>query len=256
MDPLLRDGTLKKKLESSAILIRVRFLPILLLATALFAQKPAPTPKAAPGTAPKAPPPSSTAVQPDDGRLKGNVYRSDYFHFTYTIPAELDVMGDFLGAEEDAEHRSFVLLAAYSEADAEGAKSGAVIMADRVRDYVPLSPEHAKEKRAGDSIFYDGKAYLDAVILPLATRQGYELLNGPREYTIGGQKFYRADYRKNDVRQSFVFTVLRGYAVGFNLVGPGPADIERLFESLQTLKFGAAAAARKTPQPQRRREPQ
>ncbi|MFB3917163.1 MAG: hypothetical protein ACE14M_10565 [Terriglobales bacterium] len=200
----------------------MRFLPILLLTTALFAQKPAPR-----------------TVEPDDGMLTGSVYRSDYFHFTYTIPADLQVLPDFLAPEEDAEHRSFVLLAAYAKpqnenANENAARPGLVIMADRARDYAPLP---------------DGKAYLDKVTLPLVTRQGYELLHGAREHIIAGEKFYRADFSKNGVHQSFVVTVLRRYAVGFNLVGASAAEIERLFESLQSLKFSAPPAAPKRAAP-------
>lgn len=58
---------------------------------------------------------------------------------------------------------------------------------------------------------------------------------------FGGQEFFRADFKKwadlLPVYVTAVFTVRRGYAVGFTLAANTKGTVEELAESLKTLEF-------------------
>ena len=59
--------------------------------------------------------------------------------------------------------------------------------------------------------------------------------------TVAGKPFYRADFRKEGTYQTAVFTVLKGYAVGFSIAAPSEETMNPLVESLTSVKFLGAA---------------
>jgi hypothetical protein len=215
------------------------FATVLILCSLAFAQTTPANPQT--GTAPKkaAPAakrnsevilhrsePTTTAAEPDDGSLNGSEYTSDYFGFSYDLPEGLAAQDDFMQGRTDSSKQAFVLLAAFGPA--QGGRKGVVIMAD---------------KAFGEA--KDAAAYLAKVTHDYAQGGDFEVLQDAREYMFGGRKFYRADYKKDATYQTAVFTVDKGYALGFNFAAPSSEDMELLVDSLRTLKF----AQQKTAQP-------
>lgn len=209
-------------------------LAILLLGASLWAQT-APQKPAAPPTAPKktAPkqgagtPNASGAVDPDEGSVENGVYTSDFFHFSYTLPEGFEVDEDFQSAEEDQSNTAFVLLAAQGPLSGEDRRDMVVIMADH------------------DAA--SAEAYVDKVQRDYAQKQGFEVLKPTYAVTLGGKPFYRADFRKEGTYQTAVFTVLKGYAVGFSIAAPNGDEMNTLLASLDSVKFTAPKAP--TPKP-------
>jgi hypothetical protein len=203
--------------------LMVLFLTLLAFAPLAPAQPPQNT---APPKISTPPARTTQAVAPDEGTLNGNTYTSDYFHFAYTIPGDLAVEEDFMQGREDISKRSFVLLAAYGPSEKEGFRRGVVVAADALDTPTTTTAE-----------------YLQNLTRAQFESKEFEVSHPPREYTIAGLRFSRADYRKNDVYQSAVVAVCRGYALVFNLVAPGEEEIDGLFASVEGVKVVTTSPA-------------
>jgi hypothetical protein len=204
----------------------VAILPFLIFNTALLAvAAPAQT---KPATGSSQTQRSRAMSSPDAGKVAGNVYSSDYFGFSYTIPEGMAIDPDIAEGQKDASGRAVVLLALVGESEEEDADptSALIILADRASDYDKLA---------------DGGDYLSKVANGIAQRQGFEVLQPGSELILAGRKFFRADYKKGNILQSAVFTLVRGYAVGFNVAAPSETERNRLIESLSGLKFTSRA---------------
>lgn len=221
----------------------MRLLCILALLISLaVAQTPAPAPAPAPTPAPKSAPakrppgssaqrPSSSAKSaapdPDEGSVDGNVYTSDFFHFQYTLPEDFSVDEDFLSDLQDESNSTFVLLAAQGPLSGEDRRDMVVIMADHEAT--------------------TAEAYVQKVTRDYAQKQQFEVLKPSYPVTVAGKPFYRADFRKEGTYQTAVFTVLKGYAVGFSIAAPSEETMNGLLESLNSVKFLGTSATPKTP---------
>ena len=210
-------------------------LAILLLVASMWAQT-APqnpsTPKASPKTSPKAgagATKSSAAVDPDEGSVENGTYTSDFFHFSYTLPEGFEVDEEFQSAEEDQSNTAFVLLAAQGPLSGEDRRDMVVIMADH------------------DAT--TAEAYVDKVQHDYAQKQGFEILKPAYTVTLGGKPFCRADFRKEGTYQTAVFTILKGYAVGFSIAAPNGDEMKTLLASLDSVKFTAPKSPGTAPKP-------
>jgi len=192
---------------------------ILLLAAVSFAQM-APT-KPAASALPKSAPAASPALAPDEGTIDGQLYTSKYFGFRYTLPDGLLAEEDFLNGQQDEERRSFILLAAYGPSSHPAYRQGLVIAADR--------NVYPAVKNAADYIAKTAHEHFQS--------GGFEELNPAHRITLGGHEFSRIDYRKGEIFQSLLATEWRGYLLTFDLVAPGAQDLDKLAESLQSLRF-------------------
>ncbi len=208
----------------------MKFVVFLLLSAVALAQtsssKPArPAPHAAPRAAPTAP----QSPAPDDGSINGQLYSSKYFSFSYTLPSHLEVNDNFMNGQEDASHQTFVLLAAYGPAAEGDRREGVVLMADRI-----ASPDKSW-----------ASAYFQTISRVLAG-QGAQPAGVMREYSFGGQQFFRRDFVRSGpdaAFQSLLVTRRRGYVLGFSFVGTSEAATSKLVESLSSLHFEPAAKA-------------
>jgi hypothetical protein len=224
--------------------VRLATITILLLAVAAAAQTTAPgsgtnsPPSAAtkPGATHAPHQPAAAAPAVDEGRLNGNLYTNQFFHFSFALPSGFEVDEEFMEGTEDESHATFVLLAAYGPAQSDG-RSVLVLMADKV---------------PGTAL--SAGAFLEKVTREYAQKHGFEVLDPGHEVLLGGRKFLRADYRKEGRSQSAVFTLLRGYAVGFSLAAPDAAAMAQLNQSLAGLKF-APAQSKSTPRAQAPSQP-
>jgi hypothetical protein len=192
-----------------------------------------PVPKSAPAKRPpasSAQPPASAkrgAPDPDEGSVDGNVYTSDFFRFQYTLPEDFSVDEDFLADLQDQSNSTFVLLAAQGPLSGEDRRDMVVIMADHEAT--------------------TAEAYVQKVTRDYAQKQQFEVLKPAYPFTIAGKPFFRADFRKEGTYQTAVFTVLKGYAVGFSIAAPSEDTMNALLESLNSVKFLGANATPKTP---------
>ncbi len=208
----------------------VKFVVFLLLSAAALAQtsssKPArPAPQAAPA-APQSP-------APDDGFINGQLYTSKYFSFSYTLPAHLEVDDNFVNGQQDASRQTFVLLAAYGPAPEGNRREGVVLMADRA-----TSP---------------GTAWADVyfqTVSRVLVAQGAQPVGAMREYSFGGQQFFRRDFARSGsdpAFQSLLVTRRRGCVLAFNFVATAEAAANKLVESLNSIHFEPAAKANTKP---------
>jgi hypothetical protein len=214
----------------------VKFLALLLLAAAAFAQSAAPvSPRSAPRrSAPARQTAAAPAVSPDDGSLSERTYTSDYFGFRYTLPDGMDVDDDFMEGRQDQSGRSFVLLAATEHEEA--TNRTVVIVADN----------------AGAAGATEPGAYLDKVAGEALKRQGFQPSGPASVVTIAGRSFARADFTKEKVAETLLVTILRGYAVNFVLTAPSTEEVEELAKSLQTVEFPQPKASAETTAPAKR----
>jgi hypothetical protein len=206
----------------------VKFLSVfLLLAMAAGAQTapPAPSKPAAPARQAPSGTKSAIPVAPDEGTINGRIYTSDYFGFNYTLPDDYEVESDPTNGEEDASHRSFVLLAAQGSGQQQG--NVLVIMVDQ----------------AAAAGVTEAATYLTKVSTELLKRQGFTPQNPVRQLTLAERKFARADFTRANTAQTVLVTMLRGYAVNFVLMGPSREDVDRLIASLDSLRFAASTRA-------------
>ena len=195
---------------------------LLVCALAAFGQQPAPA-------APAAPKPP--AVEPDDGTIEGRLYTSQYFGFRYRVPEGFAVIEDPAEGEEDASHRSFVLLSAYGDGQRRG--SAIAIIADQL----------------GQAGAADASTYLAKVTLPVMKRKGFAAENAVRRLTLAGHSFAALDFTRGEAAQTVVVTVLRGYALNFVVMAPTRTAAEQLAASLTSIEFPVAAKPRPAPAP-------
>jgi len=193
---------------------------LLLLAPASLAQS-APSKPASPNASPRSAPAAPPAIAPDEGTFNGQLYTSDYFGFRYTIPEGLEVQEDFLQGQQDAERRSFVLLAAYGTSAHPAYQQGVVISADR--------NAYPAVKTAADYVAKTAREHFEP--------GSFEQIGAARAVTLGGHEFSRIDYRKGKIYQSLLATMWRGYVLCFHLVAPSAQAMDALAESLQSLWF-------------------
>jgi hypothetical protein len=216
-------------------MVDVRLLCIFALVISLaIAQTHAPAPKSAPakrpaGSSQPSSPPSrkSPAPDPDEGSVDGNVYTSDFFRFQYTLPEGFNVDEDFLADLQDESNSTFVLMAAQGPLSGEDRRDMVVIMADREAT--------------------TAEAYVQKVTRDYAQKQQFEVVKPAYPVTVAGKPFYRADFRKEGTYQTAVFTVLKGYAVGFSIAAPSEETMNPLVESLNSVKFLGAATPKQSP---------
>ena len=165
------------------------------------------------------------ALSPDEGTVDHNQYTSDYFAFTYLFPEQFEVMEDLMEGEEDEAKQAFVLLAAYAPPAEDGNRQGIVIFADKL--------DQAGHEAGNPSGYF-------AKLTGLLEKDGAKLVVANQEYTFAGKRFMRANLRRpgeGEGIQAILVTLDRGYALGFQFVGPTEAEIDSLIDSLNTLKF-------------------
>lgn len=208
-------------MRTTALLVSV------LLSLAAFGQTPRKSPQST-GRRPAVSRPraAAPAVSPDEGSVDEHTYTSDYFGFRYIFPEGMGVDEDFTEGRQDLSRRSFLLLEATLRE--ETGNSTVMIMADEAT-------------AAGAT---DPGSYLTKVTAELLKKQGFQQEGTTRSVTISGHSFARADFRKSNLAEIVLTTMLRGYAVNFVLMAPSREEVEELAGTLDTLEFAKGTAAR------------
>jgi hypothetical protein len=210
---------------------------LLLLASALWAQQPAP-PSTKPS--PSKPPAHPKSSPPEAGAITNGVYSNASFGFTYKLPyGWVDRTREMQDDSPPASNtpasstatsnpaKSLLLLAVFErppEANGATVNSAVVIAAEPLSNYSGL-------KTAAD---YFGP------LTELATAKGFQVVEDPHEVSIGTTRLVRADFSKSrgatTVRQASLVILERGYEVSFTFIGESDDNINQLIEKLS---FGA-----------------
>ncbi len=160
---------------------------------------------------------------PDDGYVSEGIYVNKFFDFTYKLPQGLTPQSTAFKAHSNDPSGYFATTFAL------------LVAATPVKPYknVAITVQSATKVK-------DGAAYLRKVAASV-TKDGLSVLNEPEPKTLGGVSFFRQDYYapQGAFFQTQVCTVYKGYALDFILSAKDHADIEHLFNSLNTLQFGA-----------------
>ena len=195
---------------------------LVVLATGMWAQdKPASSSQ----------PPAHTKSSAPHGAAIGNgVYRNSAFGFSYKIPyGWVDRTADMQDDSADASH-SLLLLSVFErppEATGDTVNSAVVIAAEPP----PTGMSTAAE-------------YFESLSM-LATGKGFEVREGPREFSVGTTKLVRGDFSKArgtlTMDQTSLVTLEKGYAVSFTFIGGSEDEVNELIERLS---FAARKPAR------------
>lgn len=158
---------------------------------------------------------------PKDGGVSDGNYTSRFFGFTYKIPQGLlPHSTEFQQHVNDPSRpptKTYVLFLA----------------ATPVRPYknVAISAQRATN-------FKDGAAYLEKVESS-SKKLGLTVLDSAQQKTIAGTTFFRQDYYspQGTFFQTHACILSKGYVLDFVISANDRADVEKLFDSLNTLQF-------------------
>jgi hypothetical protein len=173
--------------------------------------------------------PATTRGEPDAGDIHGDLYTNQFFGFSYTLPAALTTVTDIAAGQEDLSQRAFLLLSLESDVDPGERPEALAIIADKIpaAPATGLPPTYMKQ------------------LADIAAKRGGQPVGSVREETFGGVKFQRQDFEYpagNAAQappgfQSTVVTPRRGYALIFNFAAATREQIDKLVQSLGSLKF-------------------
>jgi len=165
---------------------------------------------------------SSTAPKPDSGSFVQNIYRNDFFGFSYTLPGEW--------------HKSRVAPAALP--------LGAyyLFIGDRdtghsLLNRVMVIADPESENSPGVST----QEYLSAYIRAQVRNASAEVIREPSSFVSGENNFYRADYKWLEngitVYSSMVCTTRNSYWLSWNFVAPSQRDLDDAVNTLKNISF-------------------
>jgi hypothetical protein len=162
-------------------------------------------------------------VSPEKGVVSEGVYTNPYFGFSFTFPHDLMAKTtEFQRSLGKPHSRStFVLLTAAAPTNT----PMITLMADKASNYGGLT---------------DGAAYLSRFTASMKAG-GWSVLHAITVKTVRGKKFFRSDYYRNGAFESSMCTIYKGFALDFIVVGRNQKDIDRLVDSLDTLRFSDAS---------------
>ena len=192
---------------------------VVLLVVALWAQQPS-------SSSPKHPARAKSSI-PDSGALSDGVYRNPSFRFSYKLPyGWVDRTREMQDDSPNAPAvgaRPLLLLAIFErppEAAGDTVNSAVVIAAEPLSNYSGM-------KTAAE--------YL-APLTELATAKGFQAVDEPRAFAVGGTQLVRGDFSKlrgtATVRQTSLVILERGYEISFTFIGSSEDEIDELIEKL------------------------
>ena len=172
----------------------------------------------------------------ESGSLSSGTYHNSYFGITYSLPRDwyvdtnifrerLDQSND---KESDPAKKSYVLLSANEFAPGTPGitfNPSLAVMADLVvQSTRPLT----------------GKDYLPKITKGLLLQYHGELIQEGAEIAVGGQNFYRADYRRLAPAVSYqavICTVWKGYLLVWTFVAKSSSQLDDLVASIRHVSF-------------------
>jgi hypothetical protein len=169
------------------------------------------------------------SASPDDASTEGNVYTNFFFHLRYSFSA------------------SWVAQSIDDETSRPGAQTRHLLTL--VRNFPGQGPNgHSRatislvaEDPASHPGISSGKEY----VLQLAEdlkKDNYASLGDPQEVQLGGRSFFRLDLKGktssgSTAYQTVVFSLSKGYALGFILLAPNEKMLARMAGTLDKVEF-------------------
>ena len=170
---------------------------------------------------------------PAIGSVENGTYRNKVFGFQYKIPFGWVERTEQMRDASADPSKSLLLLAAFErppEVKADSVNSAVVITAESTAAYPGL-------KTAADYF---------APLTDVATGKGFQVVNEPYYFNVGGKRVVRGDFSKNvgqvTMYQSSLAMLERRYFVSFTFLGGSEDEVNELVEKL-SLKDGGAKAA-------------
>lgn len=165
--------------------------------------------------------PTSKAL-PEPGSITNNIYRNNYFHFSYQLPfGWVDRTPDM--REDTDTGKSRVLLAIFERppaASGETINSAVIIAAESMDSYHGLNA-------AAD---YFGP------LTELTESKGFKVGNQPYDFIVDGRQMVRGDFTKErgklEMLQTSLVTLEKGYVVSFTFLGGSEDEVTELVEKL------------------------
>ncbi len=228
------------------------FLPVvLLLAAGVWAQEAKPAAPAAPPAKPQTQVIAQASDRPESGRVANDVYTSDFFGFTMTLPKGWEVE-DAAALRRSVDENLKKLYGSDPQGQAAGQEAAArafMLLSAEGRlemEAVPSQVQIAAEQLPEDAGVESGKDYLDAVgaVPPLA---GLELkpLHEPAEVRLGGQPFWRQDYSASTtingkpvaISYAEYVSIQKGYALILSFWTDTPEHLAALVKYADSVRF-------------------
>jgi len=188
---------------------------VALLTAALQAQQPASSSPKSPG--------HTRSSAPEPGAISDAVYRNPSFGFSYKLPYGWVDRTREMQPDSAEASKSLLLLAIFErppEAAGDTLNSAVVIAAEPLSAYPGL-------KTAAD---YFGP------LSDLATAKGFQPVDEPHAFSIGGAQLTRGDFSKSrgslTVHQTSLVVLEKGYEVSFTFIGWSEDEINELIEKL------------------------
>jgi hypothetical protein len=166
-------------------------------------------------------PAGSGGVEPNEGRISDGIYVSKFFGFTYRFPQGL--------TPQSTEHKVHA-----NDPSRPPAKTFVLFLAA-----TPVKPYKNVAIQAYDAAgFKDGAAYLEKVASS-SIKIGLTVLDSAQQKALAGNTFFRQDYYspQGTFYQTHVCMLSKGYVLDFVISANDHGDIERIFNSLNTLQF-------------------
>jgi len=183
---------------------------------------------------------------PDDASTEDNVYTNFFFRFHYSfsaswVPQPADVAEQLQkagqsrlddGKQTDAAkvEKHYYLLTLFRNLPGQGVNGRSRAIISLVADDVSAHPEATTGREC---------------VLKLAEhlkKAHYAPVGEPQEVQIGGLTFFRQDLKGTSsagapVYQSAIFTVSKGYALGFMLISPSQSMLSNMAGTLDKVQF-------------------
>jgi hypothetical protein len=184
---------------------------------------------------------------PESGVTKSGYYRNDYFGFSIPFPESWTVVlqrkphqfqsqgGDALvrdgvlkrglvNADQSNTHN--LLAITDSREESNGWSPQIVIVGEGIHEGAPF-------KTADEYLVHTIKL-LSAIRFPKTI-----VLTPPRETTLGARQFWRADFARGDVRQSYYATISKGFALSIVVTGGDAAQLSKANGVVQKIHFSS-----------------
>ncbi len=205
--------------------------------------------------APPAPPKTQVIAQandrPDSGRVASDVYTSDFFQFSMSLPAGWEVE-DREALQKSVDENYKKLYGSEPQAAGREAEARAYMLlsaAGRVaEETVPSQIQIAAEQLPEEAGVATGKDYLEAVgALPPVGGLELKPLHPPAEVKLGGQAFWRQDYSASTTINGKAVTISyaeyvsiqKGHALILQFWTDTPEDLAELVKCADSVKFVA-----------------
>jgi hypothetical protein len=189
---------------------------------------------------------SSMTMGPACGHIDGNLYENEYFGFSYTFPSAWKALDQKIILRVHQQKFEEKRANAFRQA-----KGKPVLVLDSwdlvVASKLGLPPSNPKPFNSNlvlwvDEISADQRTPADLLQTSGFTQEnGSKLLSPISTLNAGGRQFARADrLDQEDGRNIYhtrAVTFIRNYALGFDCYSDNRQELEKMFQTLQTLKF-------------------